>query len=490
MRRIWLTLTIAAALSGFACTTPLFDLDQRQIDRGTLLGVTVLTPSASRTVPEGTVVNVDWAASNLGDEDATVSVFVESRTDLSRTVLAGGEFVDTGTATRSALWDTTGFAGGTYSIRAEIRTDSQQFEATAPGRITIDAKPEFEFAAPFTDATLPVDGGNDDVVTIRWSSSDREGKGNVKISVDPDSDHTNGNEIQIVQRNLPANAQVDSFDWNGNGPDNKRVTTGNYDLFAVVDDTVNKAFTVEGLARIKVPDVPTALTTKIVTPASDTTFLTSDPTLKIEFTFNQDADVLIDVKMDTDDNHANGNERTILQQRLIGKDTDRDSFDWNGTDTASVALPDGIYRPVLQVDTGSGVPTTSQADGLVFRRSASDQPLIALLEPPSAATLNAGSFLRIQWRDDDPSNSATVRIVYDDDPNPNEATETNAAEVTILSGRSAKDDGVSDSYSFQIPAAITPGTYYIFAYIDRDNAAPYDCISIAPGRFVIPNPNN
>ncbi len=487
MRVRWL-LTLTVLLLP-ACT-PLFDLDRREIDRGIELGVSVLTPSASRTVPQGTVVAIDWTASNLTDEIATVSVFVESRTDLTRTILVGGERIDAGTATRTAIWNTADFPGGSYSIRAEISSDSLRGEATAPGRITIDQRPEFAFAAPFVDTALPTDGGDDDFISIRWSGSDREGGATVRLSIDPDLDHDSGNEIEILERDLPDDAQVDSFDWNGNNSDNTRVASATYNLFAVIDDDVNPDLVVRGLAKLVVTDLPTALTTKIVEPDTDSDFLTSSATFRLDLTFNQDADVLIDLKMDTDDNHTNGNERTILQQRLIGKDTDRDGFDWNGTDVSGAALPDGLYRPVLVVDTGSGTPSTSQADGLIFRRAATDQPVIGVLEPATQQSVSAGSFVRIQWRDNDGSTDATVRLVYDDDATPNEAAETNAAETTILSNRLAKDDGVSDSFSFQVPASLAPGTYYVFAYVDRDGVTPFDCISIAPGRFQIPDPNN
>ena len=44
-------------------------------------------------------------------------------------------------------------------------------------------------------------------------------------------------------------------------------------------------------------------------------------------------------------------------------------------------MADGIYRVFMAGNRGSGSPQLVQADGLIFRRSADDKPLIALLEP-------------------------------------------------------------------------------------------------------------
>ena len=101
----------------------------------------------------------------------------------------------------------------------------------------------------------------------------------------------------------------------------------------------------------------------------------------------------------------------------------------------------------------------------------------------------AGSFVTIRWRDDDPSETATIRLAIDDDMNPQEATETDDPEMEILSGRVASGDGVQDTFSFQVPSTLAPGTYFVFGYIDRDGAAPFEHSSVAAGRIIIRDPN-
>ncbi|MCC6357837.1 MAG: hypothetical protein IT450_03770, partial [Phycisphaerales bacterium] len=86
--------------------------------------------------------------------------------------------------------------------------------------------------------------------------------------------------------------------------------------------------------------------------------------------------------------------------------------------------------------------------------------------------------------------AANVFLFIDDDVNPQEDTETGAAEIQILANRTAGGDGVQDTFAYQIPSSLGPGTYYIFAYIDRDSTRPFDHSSVAAGRINIADPNN
>jgi len=145
----------------------------------------------------------------------------------------------------------------------------------------------------------------------------------------------------------------------------------------------------------------------------------------------------------------------------------------------------------MSVNRGSGSPVNVEAEGLVYRRDDEDQPLIGLILPTNDETVTggAGGNVLIKWRDDDPSESATIRIVIDDDETPNEGVETDNAEVEILADRDADGDGVQDTYSYPISDDLDPGRYWIFAYIDRDDAAPWDNISVAAGSIEKEDPD-
>ena len=71
--------------------------------------------------------------------------------------------------------------------------------------------------------------------------------------------------------------------------------------------------------------------------------------------------------------------------------------------------PDGIYRTFILVNRGSGTPATAEAEGLIFRRSVNNKPLIGLIFPTADQTLLAGQILTIRWRDDTPSAAFIVR---------------------------------------------------------------------------------
>lgn len=482
---------LAVAIGGGACI-PLIDLNatQGQPPPATTLGASVTRPTADRTVPSGAVVAIEWTAGNTTGNEAIGTLLVRRRADRAETILSGGVRITATGVRESFTWDTTGFDGGAYNIIVRITAGALTDESIGTGIITINSPPDLTFTDPFEDATLPDPDADNETPTvrIRWSAFDADGDGKMELSVDPDSDPENGNEILLLERDLASDASFDSFEWNGDDMDGERVETGTYRIFARIFDDVNPSRVVNGLATITIPDAVEPVTNKVTEPSEDRQFLASETSTKIQYTIAESDDVLIDLKIDTDDNHQNGNEVTILAQRLVEADTDSGDFDWNGQDSAGVVVGDNIYRVFMVINRGSGPPTTLEAAGLIFRRSEENKPLIGLLQPATDQTVNLGQFVTIRWRDDDPSETARITLRVDDDAMPQESTETGAAEIEILTGREAKGDGVQDSFAWQVPSNLAPGTYFIFAYIDRDGAAPFEHASVAPGRIIIRDP--
>jgi len=479
-------------VSGATCV-PIIEIGSGSstVEPPTRLAVAVLQPNDSRDVARGTIVDIDWTAGNITDDGAVATVFVRSRVDRAETIIAGGILV-TGSGVRQTVpWDTTNFAGG-YNIFVRIEAGGLTAQNSNGAVITVNTAPTFSFTEPTADATFgegEADPNNPDDVpplNIRWLAGDPDGDAEAEIGLDEDTDHDSGNEIVIQNTTISVQAEVDSLAWDGTDVDGATVEAGTYNLFARVTDGVNPEFFVEGLGRITIPEEPNEPTIElaVTTPDEDVTFLTTDDPLTIEFTLDEEDDVFVDLKIDTDEDHQNGNEITILSQRLIDSETKEDSFDWNGNDSGGAAVDDGIYRVFLALSRGAGTPTLVEAEGLVFRRSSEDQPLIGLLQPDGDRTLDIGQFLPIEWRDDDPSESATIRLTLDDDGTPNEGTETDDPEIEILVGRDADGDGVQDTFNYQLPASLAPGRYFVFAYID-DGVAPFDHISIAPGQLII-----
>ena len=494
-----LAVTLGWLLLGATCI-PLIQLPPDEAQPGTTLGVAIQLPSADNTVPQGTVIDIQWAGFNSTGTAATAHLLVESRADLTQTLLTDEITID-GRLSTTTQWDTTGFQRGEYVIYARISTADTTQTATGEGHITIDAQPTFAFTEPTQDATY--DGSSD--LTIGWEGFDPEGSGRITLALDADTDHESGNEVFIHEDTLTEASQTGSFDWNGEDQTGDTVSAGTYHLYAVVADDVNDDQTIDAGVQITVSDASGngdgPLTLGIVRPEEDTTFLASAASFEIEFSVNEFDDALIDLKIDTDDDHANGNEATILSQRLVTGGTQADTFDWDGTYADGTAVPDGIYRLFILMNTGGSAPETAEGPGLVFRRTTEDQPLVGLLEPGDAQTVQAGGTLVIRWRDDDPGETATIRLAIDDDPRPGEnesESEDDIAEIDIVVDREAAADGdLQDSYVWQVPgpATLAPGTYYIFAYIianpaDPPPQPPVEQSSVAPAPVIIEDPAN
>jgi flagellar hook assembly protein FlgD len=484
MRTLLLVLLTFGWLTLGATCIPLIDQQRNNTTATAIdLGVTIAAPTQAGTVGQGAVVEIRWRVLNDTGQTATASLWVESRVDLTTTTLASDIPVE-GTTPIVTPWDTTGFAGGEYVIYAEVHTSSSSTQATGPGRVTIDVPPTFAFTEPTENTTLPDSGA----ITIGWTGSDPENAGRASLALDEDTSHDSGNEVFIHDITLGTDTTTGTFSWTGTDSSNTAVQAGTYNLFATVGDDVNGERFVESGVQLTVPEpnstpepnTPVAL--GIVTPDEDTTFLTSDASLAITYSVNEFNDVLIDLKIDTDDNHSNGNEVTILSQKTVTGGTETEDFDWTGTDANGNAVPIGIYKLFIVESTGSGTPKTAEGKGLIFRRSVENEPLVALLEPATTTTLVWGEYLAIKWRDDDPNATATIRLTYGTDASPG-----GGAETTILSDRPASTGGdLLNTFAWQLPGSVEPGTYYIFAYIVVDGADISN--SVAPGRFIIKNP--
>jgi flagellar hook assembly protein FlgD len=499
-----IVLLVAAALGGLTATppcVPLIDKSPQPPESEPMLGVVINVPHSDITLPQGATLTIRWTAYNTTDKPASARLYVEARPDLTQTVLVDALAVS-GTVTTATPWDTTQMPPAKYVIYAEITAGTRTERASASGRVKIDAPPSFAFTQPASDATYTQGG---DALTIAWTGSDHEGNGEATIGLDADTDHQSGNEIFLHEVQLTDTESEGSFDWTGNSLTGEAVPEGTYYLFALVRDDVNPERVVEASARISIvkeeeeePEQPLGL--GIVAPDEDTDFLFSDDPLRIEFSVNRFEDTLIDLKIDTDDNHSNGNEITILSQRLVPGGTETDTFNWDGSAADGSRVPAGIYRIVIVANTGGSTPTTAESSGLVFRREVEDQPLIALLEPATQSMQQAGGTLRIRWRDDDPTGSAKIRLMLDDDPNPNEG-ETGAdpddmAELLLVDNRDAAPDGdVHDQYHWTIPRTLAPGIYYVFGYIratetEPGGQLPNEQFSVAPGILIIRDPTN
>ncbi len=122
-------------IAGSACL-PLIDETKRTAPPGTSLAVAIVEPTRALTVTAGDPVHLEWAAANLTGELATVSIMLESRTDLAQTILLDALPLETIGGSGSLTWDTTSFSGP-YSVIARINTPNLSDEAKSPGLVTV-----------------------------------------------------------------------------------------------------------------------------------------------------------------------------------------------------------------------------------------------------------------------------------------------------------------------------------------------------------------
>lgn len=483
--RLLVMLGFIALLAGGTCI-PLVKTASRQPAAGDTLGIALLMPDTDRTVGEGTIVSVEWTASNLTGESATITVTAESRVDLVRTTLLDHQALDGEGGSGTVNWNTDGFSGF-YVLYAEIAAGDQTQEASSPGGITVRTRPTFEFTAPLSDAEYQL--GSSTPLTIAWKGSASSATSSVLL--DTDADPNNGNEVTIADPNLGSTSAAGSIDWLGQDTSSADVPTGVYNLVGMVNDSANPILYTYAPGRITVlaaePNEP-----EIIEPSGDTTFLTTDPNaLSIVYKIhNKKSNVYVDIKLDPDDTRTDGNELTILSQQLVRAGVDPNAFSWTGNDSSGAAVPVGIYRLYLAISQGTGTPTTVDGTGFIFRRSAEKQPLIALLTPTSVTNVDPGDYVSITWRDDDPAANAKIRIVIANTAvAADHVNDPNALE--ILSGRLATETGTEDAYSWQVPSSsgLTPSTtYYIIAYIQNDDADKLNSSSVAAGRVILNDP--
>ncbi len=506
MRETLLVLAASALpLLGSTCI-PLLGPDiATQQPRGTeprSLAVSLLAPTSDLSVPLGAVIDVEFTVVNLSGKEVVGSVLLRDLSDGSEIVLAGGIRISASSFNRVVRWDTAETGGGSFRLRVRVEGGGRVAEDSSPARIMVNTPPSLDFLEPSRDVRLgDLPPGLDDpnrfdpnspFILIRWSASDPDGDGRLQIGLDRGTDHDSGDEIVLFDDlTIGETPLLESRDWDGTDVNGQRVEAGTYHLFARLSDDVNDDVLIDAPGRVIVPAEPNEPQIELGFKRPDEDVDLNDPNKPVEITWTLDEpnDVLVDLKIDTDDDHRNGNERTILAQRLIDKDTTEDTFDWDGDDSEGAPVPDGIYRVFLVLNRGTGQPAIVEAGGLVFKRPDPNMPLIALLEPATDQTAEPGTFVLIRWRDDDPSGSSTIRLEIDDDKQFGEAPEVGDPPRVILEDREAEADGVLDTFSFQVPDDLPPGRYWVFAVIARSGQSD-EQTSVAGGQIEVPDPNN
>ena len=159
---------------------PLVDNTVRTPAQGTVLSMALTVQGIDANTPDisvsaGHLGQISWEAGNLTGESATVTVLVESRTDLTRTTLVSDITIAGTGGSGEVTWNTTGFSSGPYAVYGQIQTASRFVEKRATGLIGVTPAVVSAFTAPAADAALACRQTPLQSVTISWVARGRQG---------------------------------------------------------------------------------------------------------------------------------------------------------------------------------------------------------------------------------------------------------------------------------------------------------------------------
>jgi len=394
---------------------------------------------------------------------------------------------------------------GAYDVKAYIKDGSAS--PTPPGDfdgwdvasgkvVVVNMPPRFEFLSPADEDALLVigDDGADDL-TIEWQGRDPEDEITFDLFIDPDADHTNGNERQINLDSITAGAgpQSGSFEWTNNGTDvldaaGQAVPPGEYTLLAVVTITVgvHEPITVEADGKVIVQTAGGSQPRIVLdAPVAIVTVRVGDR-VRIEWRdFNTNADTKIQLRYDDDPtpNQDPGNETGEDEENIT------DLIDAQPTglfdehmwlmhpdpqeDPANIlkpAIPEGAYWVFAYIGDADPVADPSWvavAPGTVGILNSS--PELIFTTPGAgdiAVTVGAGQVLQFNYRD--PEDEMQVKLYLDPDEfrdNGNEVRIDNG-DITlaaVLSGGTHDENWDGTDIAGQ---EVATGTYFLFAELD------------------------
>ena len=159
------------------------------------------------------------------------------------------------------VWDVTGVRVGKYLITATIDAP----DGTSKSAVSADSNHNTDglivvtttLAAPTLTFTNP--GANDvtatspNPVTLTWTDNgNTNADAQITLLLDPDANHTSGNEIILAHIPLSDNANTGSFDFNYVDENGNTVPGGTYTVAARLDDNVNDVVIVEATGKLNV----------------------------------------------------------------------------------------------------------------------------------------------------------------------------------------------------------------------------------------------
>ncbi len=364
---------------------------------------------------------------------------------------------------------------GTYYVIA-VLDDGAGTELTDLSLGTI--RVPLTFTKPREDAEL---AEADDSITIEWEMDHGGLGGSLSLGLDADLDHTSGNE-EILAGGGPFDGSLTSFELIASMITAGELEPGTYYLYAWIEQSGLDDMFVTAPVQITLGNFSPP-TMEFVDLDDDLEALVGD-TVTIEWD-DEDVDdnATIDLFVDPDQNHNNGNEIQLLWNRLEDPDGEDDRFAWNTTGQR----PDEYYVFATISDGRDSVDV--EADGRIILRNCQDCPLITLIQPASVVSSDVTRTVAISWDDGVPSAQAVIALYYVD---------FDETETLIADGIEANlDQAGDDLYEWDLlpddltESAVPEGAYDVKAYIKDGSASPtpgdFDGWDVASGKVVVVN---
>jgi hypothetical protein len=200
--------------------------------------VSFLEPAVAAVVAPGASVQIEYVDSDP-DDIALTTLYADRDGDLATTgdqITIEADRPDRDGAPQSVLWDTTGYAPGTYHVLAVTDDGTgEAVTATASGTLRLDAAPTVTVSGPAADVTVRAGGS----IRVDYADDDVDDVAQTTLYADEDGDPaTTGDRIAIGTARPEQGGAPQSVDWDTTG-----TPTGSYFLVAVSDDGYAPAVT-------------------------------------------------------------------------------------------------------------------------------------------------------------------------------------------------------------------------------------------------------
>ncbi len=390
---------------------------------GTITIFGFVEPSEDVVLPrDGESIEIEWFG---GDDKENAVLMLSPESGLSDITIAEPP-VNIPTARQSFSWsgtDDTGnpVAPGLYTLSASNSSSAEEtfFDVEATNNGVAVNVGVYGFTNPDEDTDLdPAEGDTIDISLFAGGEG-----AEFTVGLDPDSDHRNGNEIPLAILTLNANAEEQTFTFDGTDIDGIEVAAGTYSLYGSVFDPAAGPYLVEARGDISIQGLATF---EFTAPTEDQTFDhdEDDPeAIRIEW-FGGGVNATARIGLDPDDDHENGNEVYFTEQSLLSAPDDQ-STTFTGTRLDGRSVLSDTYNLIAEVSDDDNDPFF--AEGLAQIIVTGTPPGPAILAPRQDTDLiGLGDTIEIEYQVDQ-EDEVRVDLLLDPDDDRN-----NGNEVSLL----------------------------------------------------------